>query len=382
MLFLQRHTLCRTRKVNEKQMLDKKITFDSFVRSSVTVVAFALIIYALNYMSSVLIPFFIAWIIAYMINPLVEFFQYKLRFKSRVLCILITLLLIVGIITGLILLSIPRIVEDSLHLKNIAMQFLQHGTNNSSIPQDIERFIHNNMEGVRFDHILKQEDVIEAIKSTLPKIWSLFYRTADVMFSLLSSLITLLYLFFILKDYDRLSKDWINYIPKKHRPFASALIGDVEHGMNSYFRGQALVALCVGILFSIGFLIIGFPMAIGLGLFIGFLNLVPYLQLIGFVPTIFLALLKAADTGQNFWGILACAVGVFCVVQLIQDLLLTPKIMGKIMGLSPAAILLSLSIWGYLLGIIGLIIALPLTTLIMSYYHRYVIKEKDPLLGK
>ncbi|MEG1581308.1 MAG: AI-2E family transporter [Bacteroidaceae bacterium] len=363
-------------------MLDKKITFDSFVRSSVTVVAFALIIYALNYMSSVLIPFFIAWIIAYMINPLVEFFQYKLRFKSRVLCILITLLLIVGIITGLILLSIPRIVEDSLHLKNIAMQFLQHGTNNSSIPQDIERFIHNNMEGVRFDHILKQEDVIEAIKSTLPKIWSLFYRTADVMFSLLSSLITLLYLFFILKDYDRLSKDWINYIPKKHRPFASALIGDVEHGMNSYFRGQALVALCVGILFSIGFLIIGFPMAIGLGLFIGFLNLVPYLQLIGFVPTIFLALLKAADTGQNFWGILACAVGVFCVVQLIQDLLLTPKIMGKIMGLSPAAILLSLSIWGYLLGIIGLIIALPLTTLIMSYYHRYVIKEKDPLLGK
>ena len=146
--------------------------------------------------------------------------------------------------------------------------------------------------------------------------------------------------------------------------------------MNTYFRGQALVALCVGILFSIGFLIIDFPMAIGLGLFIGALNMVPYLQIIGFLPTIMLAILKAADTGQNFWIIIASASAVFIVVQIIQDTFIVPKIMGKITGLNPAIILLSLSIWGSLMGMLGMIIALPLTTLMLSYYQRFIINRE------
>jgi predicted PurR-regulated permease PerM len=74
---------------------------------------------------------------------------------------------------------------------------------------------------------------------------------------------------------------------------------------------------------------------------------------------------------------LLCALAVFVVVQAIQDLILTPRIMGSAMGLNPAIILLSLSVWGSLLGIIGLIIALPLTTLLISYYRRFVIKETD-----
>ena len=137
------------------------------------------------------------------------------------------------------------------------------------------------------------------------------------------------------------------------------------------------VAFCVGILFSIGFLIIDFPMAIALGLFIGALNMVPYLQIIGFLPTVLLAILKAADKGQNFWIIIACALAVFAIVQIIQDTFLVPKIMGKITGLNPAIILLSLSIWGSLMGMLGMIIALPLTTLMLSYYQRFIInKEK------
>lgn len=105
--------------------------------------------------------------------------------------------------------------------------------------------------------------------------------------------------------------------------------------------------------------------------------MVPYLQIIGFLPTIVLAILKAADTGENFWVILAGALIVFIVVQAIQDGFLVPRIMGKITGLNPAIILLSLSIWGSLLGMLGMIIALPLTTLMLSYYQRFIInKEK------
>ena len=118
-------------------------------------------------------------------------------------------------------------------------------------------------------------------------------------------------------------------------------------------------------------------MAIGLGMFIGLLNMVPYLQLIGFIPAILLAIVKAADTGQNFWFIMLMVVIVFGVVQLIQDTFLTPKIMGKVMGLNAAIILLSLSIWGSLLGIMGMIIALPMTTLLLTYYQRFVIKKQE-----
>ena len=130
-------------------------------------------------------------------------------------------------------------------------------------------------------------------------------------------------------------------------------------------------------LFSIGFVIIDFPLAIGFGLFIGLLNMVPYLQLVALVPTVLLSLLKAADTGENFWWILACALLVFCIVQIIQDAIIVPKVMGKITGLNPAIILLSLSIWGALMGIVGMIIALPCTTIILSYYKRYIKKQEE-----
>ncbi len=114
-------------------------------------------------------------------------------------------------------------------------------------------------------------------------------------------------------------------------------------------------------------------MAILLGMFIGVLNMVPYLQLISIVPTALLCMVCSVDSGVGFWVIFAEAIAVYCVVQAIQDLYLTPKIMGKAMGLNPAIILLSLSIWGSLLGFLGLIIALPLTTLILAYYDQYLL---------
>ena len=138
----------------------------------------------------------------------------------------------------------------------------------------------------------------------------------------------------------------------------------------------------MGILFCIGFTIIDFPMAIGLGILIGIMDLVPYLHTFALIPTVFLALLKAVDTGQNFWVILASAVAVFAIVQIIIDLIVTPRVMRKAMKLNPAILLLSLSIWGALLGFIGLIIALPLTTIIMAYYKRYVTKDEEIIEGK
>ena len=147
--------------------------------------------------------------------------------------------------------------------------------------------------------------------------------------------------------------------------------------MNLDFRGQFLIASIVGILFSIGFLIIGLPMGVILGLFIGMLNMVPYLQLISLPITAILCIVCTASTGVNFWVIFWESMAVYVIVQCIQDLILTPKIMGKAMGMNPAIILLSLSIWGTLLGFMGLIIALPMTSLLLSYYNTYIVQRYD-----
>ena len=116
-------------------------------------------------------------------------------------------------------------------------------------------------------------------------------------------------------------------------------------------------------------------MAVAFGMFIGMLNMVPYLQLISLPIAALLCIVGYVDTGVDFWLIFWETMAVYIVVQAIQDLILTPKIMGKAMGLNPAIILLSLSIWGSLLGIMGMIIALPLTTLVLSYYVRYVVQR-------
>lgn len=356
-------------------MLEKEITFDRFIRGLITIAVLVLIIYTVKTLSSVLLPFFIAWFLAYMMYPMVKFFQDKLRFRSRILSIITSLLIVLVTITGFLWLIIPPVISEFMRFRTLVAQFFRQ-TGNTTIGTAIENYFQQNFDQNTLVQLLTESNVTQALGEAVSQMWNLMSYTLDALFAVLTFLLVLLYLFFILIDYEKMYTGWLQLVPKRNRHFAAELMNDVQHGMNSYFRGQALVALCVGILFSIGFLIIDFPLAIALGMFIGFLNLVPYLQAVGFLPTILLALLKAYDTGGNFWLILLGALAVFAIVQTIQDTVLVPKIMGKIMGLKPAVILLALSVWGLLLGLIGLIIALPLTTLLLSYYRRFIQQDE------
>ena len=357
-------------------MEQKKITFDSFVRGVLTVIIVVGIIMLLNRLSGVLLPFFLAWLIAYLLFPLVKFFQYRCRLKYRFVGILCTFITVGAVLTGLFFLMVPPMVEEGMRVKDMLIDYVSRDAFMSNIPNMIEKYIHENVTADDVKALITQEGFIDSIKQAVPKIWSVIAQSVNILSSVFTLTMVALYTLFILLDYEQFSEGWLQMLPDRYRKFAAQLVGDVEQGMNKYFRGQGLVAFCVGILFSIGFLIIDFPMAIGLGMFIGLLNMVPYLQLLGFVPTVLLAVVKAADTGQNFWLIMLAALIVFAVVQVIQDTILTPRIMGKVMGLNSAIILLSLSIWGALLGILGMIIALPMTTLLITYYQKYIVKNK------
>lgn len=364
---------------NQHYMKKKTFTFDRVVRILISIIIMIAAYLLIQRLSSVLVPFLVAWLIAYLLYPIVTFIQYKCRVKSRILSIIITVLLILGIIVGGCYLIIPPIIEEMGHLKDIIVEYVTTDSTVASVSGEVQNYIKHNIDINEITKALTVQDVSQFMEEKVPQFFSFISSSVSAIVGFIASLIAIIYLFFILVDYELMAEGLFKMLPKDKRSIVHDIMLDLQKGMNGYFRGQSIIALCVGILFSIGFLIIGFPLAIPLGLFIGFLNLVPYLQVIGFIPTIILSLLKAYDTGQSFWGIILSALIVFAVVQAIQDWVLTPRIMGKVTGLNPAVILLALSIWGSLLGFVGLIVALPLTTLIVSYYKRYVLEETDEM---
>ena len=358
-------------------MLGKEINFDRFVRGLIMVCVVVAGYFLVSYLSPVLIPFVVAWALAYMLFPLVEFFQYKCRLHFRMLSIMLTLVLVFGAISLLLYFFVPAMGRELLHLKDVAVAYVSGSTGAENVPAAVQKFLQENFDKLRIERLLNEKDMLAELKETLPKVWRMLLSTANVIISVVSSLMALLYLVFMLNDYDRVKKGWIRFVPRSKRTLAQKVVSDVDCGMSGYFRGQALVALANCVLFSIGFVILGIPMPIGLGVFIGIISFIPYVQLLGFIPATILAVLCAVDTGRNFWMLMLGVVAVYGVVQILQDSIITPHIMGKILGLRPAVVLLSLTVWGYLLGIIGLIVALPLTQILISYYRYYVVE--DPL---
>ena len=236
--------------------------------------------------------------------------------------------------------------------------------------------------GRQFDiNRLVQNLSIESLLASGESIWS---RAGGLLSSTLSAfswglvfVMGLVYLIFIMIDFEGLARGVINLFPKSGRPIIYGILKEVDYYMNSYFRGQALIALSVGILLSIGFSIIGLPLAIVLGICIGLLNFIPYMQALGIIPLGLAAVLMAIQTNSSVWVSLALAYGVLMIVQIIQDMILVPKIMGGSMGMRPSLILLALSVWGYLLGFFGMLVALPGTMALYSIYMRYVVEDKN-----
>ncbi len=356
-------------------MIEGPITFDRAIRWLIIIALVASAFLILDYLSAVLLPFFIAWILAYLLYPLVNFIERRMKVKMRVVSIMIAFFSVVVVLGGVFYLIIPPMIDEFSRFTTLATRYLHNATHIKNFPETIQWWLSNNSDNI--EKFLKSDNFTTTVKDALPTVFSAVSQGFAIVLSIIASGITLLYMFFILFDYEYLTENWIRIFPKKLRPFWQDLAKDVKISLNNYIRGQGLIALTMGILFCIGFLIIDFPMAIGLGILIGIMDMVPYLHSLALIPTAFLAAMKAAETGQSYWIVFGSALLVFAIVQALIDMIVTPKIMGHQMGLNPAVLLLSLSIWGALLGFIGLIIALPATTVIILYWKRYITKEEE-----
>lgn len=350
-------------------------TFDRVVRICFTILSIIAALYFLDALKGVLLPFIVSCLIAYMLEPIVKWNMRWTHLKSRFIPVILTLLETCAVLSMFAVLFVPYLIDEARQMTGLIREYASSRIEIPYISDSIHNFIRENIDFNQISRILTPQEWKELIKNALSSSWNFLSSGLAFVMGMLSWLIVILYVIFIMLDYERIMLSFKQLIPLHHRRRIFRIGNDIEKAMNRYFRGQFFIACIVGVLFSIGFVIIGLPMGVVLGLFIGMLNMVPYLQVISLPVTALLCLVSSVDTGIDFWVIFWESMAVYLIVQCVQDLFLTPKIMGKAMGLNPAIILLSLSIWGSLLGFMGLIIALPLTTLLLSYYNIYVVER-------
>ena len=359
-----------------KQRYEEPFTFDRVIRLVITTLAIVVGIYFLYLLKGVLLPFLIAWLMAYMLNPIVRFIKRRLH-VGQTLAVIITLLSVVGVLFLLGLVLIPMIQNEIWQINTIIVNYNLSSIGDSGSTLKVADLINRYIDFKAIRNGLNKDSIIETIQYISPVVESVLSNTISFLIGFTIIFIIILYLIFILLDYDKINELWHFLIPPKYRPVVSRITADVERSMNTYFRHQALICIILAFLYAIGFQLVGLPLAIIFGIIVGLVHMVPYLQVITFPPAVLLCWLRATQTGDGFWGLIGLVALVYIINQIIMDGFLVPKIMGKAMGLNPAIILLSLSVWSSLFGIVGMIIAIPLTTLLLSYYKEFITASEQ-----
>jgi len=356
----------------------KPFTFDRVVRLLITAAVLAGLVWLMAYLSDVLVPFAVALLLAYLVNPLVTLVQRMVR--SRALAVFVSLLGVAAVAALAGWLVVPLIAREVAHMGSLLAALVKDSDvarrAAERLPPDLWQAIRDYASREEVRRFFTAENfwkLAEAVaRRVLPGAWGLISGAYNFLMGLFGLFTIGLYLVFLLLDFQRLRDEWPRLVPAHYRERVVGFVREFNAAMSRYFRARAGVAAIVGALSALGFWLIGLPLGVLLGVLMGVLNMVPYLQLVGLIPAAFLALMHSLESGMDFWLVMALTLAVFVAVQLIEDAILVPKIMGRATGLSPAVILLSLSIWGKLLGILGLLIALPMTCLLLAYYNRFL----------
>ena len=343
-------------------------TTDRIMWLIISVVVGCGLLWLLAYLSDVLLPFFAACFIAYLLQPLVELNRRLTREKGRTISAILTVLEVSVVIIGISYIFMPQVLRELDSLGKII-----HDVTSGRRPLPPEfagiiNYVEREFNPLDFKAMISEFH----LSTLLSKGSSLLDESLEVIFQTLAWALTLVYVLFILIDYPQIVRGFKLIIPRRYRRGAMGVIREVQTSMNHYFRGQGRVALCAAVFYCIGFSIIGLPLAIPMGILVGILYMIPYFQYVTLVPVAAISLIYSLGGTTTFLSLFGRSLLVYAVSQSVCDYILTPHIMGKEMGLNPAVILLSLSVFGSLFGIIGMIIALPATSLLMAYYEKYI----------
>lgn len=334
-------------------------------------------VWLLTYLSHALLPFFVACLVSYLLQPLVEFNRRWTHEKGRICSSILTIIEVTAFIALCMYLLLPSIIKEFDTLDHIVQDIT---SGRKQLPDEFSGLItfintHFNITAI------KESLASMQFESLLSRGSSLLTESLEVLGELLDWALTLVYVLFILIDYPQIVRGFKLIIPYKYRSSTLNVIRDMQVSMNHYFRGQGMVALFATVFYCVGFSIVGLPLAVPMGLLVGVLYMIPYFQYITLIPVALISFIYSLGGTETFLSLFGKSLLVYVITQPVCDYIITPRIMGKELGLNAAVILLSLSVWGSLLGIIGMIIALPVTSLIMSYYEQYIsnprVRDED-----
>ncbi len=357
----------------------EKYDVDKIFRFILSIIVLGLFFFLVYYLRTILIPFVIAIIIANLLDPVVDFFEkYKI---PRVLSIILVFLLIGALFFLLFYFGIPYVINELAQFSKILPNYFDDVKNyileqyrslqDETVKENIDTYI---------DTIVKNLEASQVIEKAMSYVTGLFSQLFNIIFALVGLVIIIMYVFFLLRDIDRLKEKWHLYIPERYRDTVRMVVRDSYEVSLNFFRGQIIIVSILGVLFSIGFTIVDIRIPILFGFTAGILNLIPnFGTLVAIIPGVLLALGRALEPdGGDPLMKAGSILLVFASVQIIQDVVLTPSIMGKRTGLRPATILFSVFIWGKLLGFLGIILAIPLTCLTKVYFAKFILNEETP----
>jgi predicted PurR-regulated permease PerM len=194
-----------------------------------------------------------------------------------------------------------------------------------------------------------------------------------------------IYVYYFLADQDQISKHWHDFVPLRRSALRNEVVSvlvEINTSLVGYFRGQIVVAACNGLLTFIGLGILQIPYSLVLGIITGALSIVPFLGIIAsIIPALLLGFLSAKGDPTWQWLTPLLVIVVFAVVQMCESMFITPRVQSHSTGLHPLAIIFGILFWSLLLpGLLGPVVAVPLTCAVVVLMRRYVWQEKFPSL--
>lgn len=361
-----------------------------------------IIVIATYYLQEILLPFLLGLFLAFASKNAV----YKIQkwIKNRNLAVTAYLLSIVIVFSSIIVLFSAYINHDAKRLSGAFKTFANNNEQQideasqkvadfiSSYynPEEIQSFLEQKKDSLQqvidqgeFD--INQLDT-DAIKESLASVFSFFQSSDEVIeeevekpsanwFVIFFS--TLLYFVYILFYLDYFTGKWDQYITTKSHGIFKVMGDDLNNSFLKYFKLRTRIVLILTIAYLISFSILGIPGAIIFALLAGVLAYIPYLQYLSLFPLSLSCLVLTMETQNNFFIYFGIVLGIFIVMSIIEEMLLIPKIMEANIGMNPVIMILAVSLWTYIFGLLGVLIAIPLTSLIITYVKRFVFQNND-----
>ncbi|EAE9592624.1 AI-2E family transporter [Listeria monocytogenes] len=302
-------------------------------------------------LKTVAAPIILAGISYYLFNPIIDWLE-KHKWK-RGWAIALLYLVIIGLLILLFSFVIPAVKDQIVSLfksfpgywDQITQKFDEFSR--SSLFDQLKDKLNTNMSDIMKTLSAKGTSVIN---SAISSIGSIVGTVTEVVLAIVT---TPLVLFYLLKDGKKLPDFLLKMLPVNGRAHTRQVLGEANHQISSYIRGQIIVSLCIGILLFIGYLIIGLPYALTLAIIAACTSIVPYLgPAIAITPAIIIAIVTSP------WLLIKLII-VWCVVQLLEGKFISPQVMGKTLKVHPITILFVILVAGNLFGVLGVIFAVP-----------------------